>query len=192
MSSPDWKDLERLWQSSPAASVDDIIARQARRRWLSRLNLFVEIAVVITAAGISVWAMTLERPLALPLGAGALVYTLFAALASLWARFPRRHAVDESVTAAIDAAIDRARASVRYGLASFWIVIAALVFLAAMALVWGAAPDHPPDAARHLLIALGVAIGWTAGWLAFSVVYFVRRAAELARLEEIKRSLAAE
>jgi hypothetical protein len=192
MSSLDWKDLERLWQSSPAASVDDIIARQYRRRWLSRLNMFVEIAIVIAGVGVSVWVMTLERPFALLLGAGALMFTLFATVASLWARFPRRPAADQSVTAAIDAAIDHARATVRYGLASFWIVAAALVFLAVMVLVWGFAAEHPPNVAPRLLIFIVVMTAWIAGCQAFSIVYYVRRAAELARLEEIRRSLAAE
>ena len=192
MTSPDWKDLERLWQSSPAASVDDIIARQNRRRWLSRLNMFVEIALVIAGMGVSLWAMTLDKPFAFPLGAGALVFTLFATAISLWARLPRHAGPDESVTATVDAAIHRARASVRWGLASFWIVVAALVFLAVIALVWGGAPEYPPGAGRRLLILLGVMTAWTAGWLGFSIVYYLRRAAELSRLEEIKRSLAAD
>jgi hypothetical protein len=192
MSSPDWKDLERLWQSAPALSADDIIARQNRRRWLSRLNLFVEIVIVIAGIGVSVWSMTLGKPVALLSGAGALALTLFAAVASAWARFPRRSAADASVAAAIDAAIDRARFSVRYGLASFWIVAAALVFLAVMALVWGFAAEGPPAAAPRLLVFIGAMAAWIAGCQAFSIVYYVRRAAELARLEEIKRSLAAE
>jgi hypothetical protein len=192
MSSPDWKDLERLWQSAPALSADDIIVRQNRRRWLSRLNLFAEIAVVIGGVGVSVWSMTLDRPVALLSGAGALALTLFAAGASLWARFPRRSAADASVAAAIDVAIDRARASVRYGLASFWIVAAALVFLAVMVLVWGLVAKFPPEGAPPLLVFIGVMTAWIAVCQAFSIVYYVRRAAELARLEEIKRSLAPE
>jgi hypothetical protein len=192
MSSPEWKDLERLWQSPPAATVGDIIARQNRRRWLSRLNLFAEIAVVIMGFGVSVWALTLDRPAALLSGGGALALTLFAAGASLWARFPRRSAAEVSVTAAVDVAVDRARASVRYGLASFWIVVAALVFEAAMMVSWGVAADAPPDTARGLLVFIGAMTAWIAGCQAFSIVYYVRRSAELARLEEIRRSLAAE
>jgi ferric-dicitrate binding protein FerR (iron transport regulator) len=192
MSSPDWKDLERLWQSSPAESADVIIARQDRRRWLSRLNTLVEMALTILGVGVSVWAMTLDKPYALLSGAGALVFTVFAAVASLWARLPRRSAPDESVTAAIDAAIHRARASVRRGLASFWIVAAALVLLAVMALAWAAAAAYPAEGGRRLLIVLGVMTAWTAGCQVFSIVYYLRRAGELTRLEEIKRSLAAD
>jgi hypothetical protein len=59
-----------------------------------------------------------------------------------------------------------------------------------MALAWGLAPEYPPDVARRLLISLGVTTAWTAGCQAFSIVYYLRRAAELARLEEIKRSVA--
>jgi hypothetical protein len=192
MSTPDWEDLARLWRSSQVESAKEIIARHHRRRWLSRLNMFVEIALALAGVGVSVWAMTLDKPYALLLGAGGLAFTVFATVASLCARLPRRVAPDESVNAAIDAAIHRARASVRYGLASFWIVAAALVFLAVMALVSGVAPEYPPDAARRLLIFLGVMTAWTAGCQAFSIVYYVRRAAELAKLDEIKRSLAAE
>ncbi len=192
MSSPDWKDLERLWQSSPAESADVIIARQYRRRWLSQLNMLVEMALTILGIGVSVWAMTLDRPYALGLGAAALVFTVFATVASLWARLPRRSAPDDSVTAAIDAAIRRARASLRWALACFWIVVAGLMLLAVMAFAWAAAPDYSPDVARRALVFFGVMTAWTAGCQAFTILYYVRRAAELATLEEIKRSLAVE
>jgi hypothetical protein len=70
-------------------------------------------------------------------------------------------------------------------------VVAALVFLAAMAVVWGFGQEFPPGAARRLLTLLGGMLAWLASCQAFFIVYYVRRAAELARLEEIKRSLAA-
>jgi hypothetical protein len=192
MSSPDWKDLERLWQSCEAGSADDIIARQRRRRWLSWLNMMGEFGVTIAGLGGSVWLMTLDRPYALFTGGVVLAFTLFALMAALWARLPRHAAREESVMAAIDAAIDRARASVRYGLACFWIVVAALGVLAVTAFVWAAAVDNPPGVPPRALFYLGVMIAWTATGQAFTLVYYFRRSAELARLEEIKRSIAAE
>jgi ferric-dicitrate binding protein FerR (iron transport regulator) len=193
MNTPDWKELERLWQSSEAAApARDIIAKQNRRRWLSRLVLVSEIVIAIAGIGISAWVMTLDRPYALVMGGGTLLFTLFAGAASLWARLPRRAAPDDSVAAAIETAIQRARASVRWGLASFWVVVAALAYFAVMAFIWATAPEYPPGVAQRMLIVLGAWSAWTGAGQAFAIVYYVRRARELARLEEIKRSLAAE
>jgi hypothetical protein len=193
MNSPDWKDLERLWQSSAAtAPVLEIIAKQHRRRWLRGLLLYSELMIVIAGLVFSVWVMTHDRPYALLAGGGTLLVTVFAGLMTLWARLPRRAQPDDNVALALETAIHRARVSVRWGLASFWLVPAYLAFFAVMAFAWAMAPAFPHDVARRLLVAFGFAMAWTAFGQLFATVYYLKRSRELARLEEIKRALAGE
>jgi hypothetical protein len=46
--------------------------------------------------------------------------------------------------------------------------------------------------ARRVLVTLGLSTAWTGGWQVFAIAYYLKRAQELARLEEIERSLAGE
>jgi hypothetical protein len=193
MNSREWKDLERIWQSSAAtAPALAIIAKQRRRRWLTLFTLYFEIAVVIAGIGVSTWVMTLDRPNTVLLGGGTLLLTLFAGALSFGARLPRRTAPENDVASTLDAAIHRARVSVRWGFATFWVVAAYLFFFAVVALVWAAAPEYSPGVAHRVLVVLGLATAWTGAWQLFAIVYYLKRARELARLEEIKRSLAGE
>jgi hypothetical protein len=193
VNSPDWKDLERLWQSSAAAAPAlEIIAKQHRRRWLTRFVLYFEIVMVIAGVGVSVWMMTRGQPFGPIAGGGVLIVTILAGVLSFGARLPRRAAPDDSVGSALDAAIHRSRVDVRWGFASFWIIVACLAFFAVMAFVWATAPELSVDAARRMLVVFGVWMVWTAACQLFAIVYYLKRARELARLEEIKRSLAGE
>lgn len=191
MSTPNWNDLERLWQSTPAAEpAKAIIRAQQRRRFASALNDFAEGIVAIAGVAFSIWVMTLDRPFALLMGSGTLLITVFASVASLVARFPRRAArPEDSVAAELDAAIHRARVSARWGFATFWIVAACLVFFAVLAFAWSTMPELPPATARRMLVALGIWTVWTAAWQAFGIAHYLRRSRELARLEEIRRLL---
>jgi hypothetical protein len=191
MNTNDWTELTRLWQSDvpAAAPALEVIARQQRRAWAWRLTWISEVVITILGAAAAVWAMTTDKPHGLIIGTGTLALTLFAAGASLWARSLRRPpAADASVAASLDAALHRARVSVRWGFASFWIMVPFLLFMAMLAFVM-AFGEHQPDALPRMLVVLGVAAIWGAVCQVIAIVYYQARVPELARLEELKRAL---
>ena len=191
MSTNDWTELTRLWQSDvpAAAPALEVIARQQKRAWAWRLTWISEVVCTILGVAASIWIMTVSPPFGVATGVGALALTLFAAGGSLWARSLPRPPAEESVLASLDAALHRARVSVRWGLASFWIMVAFLLYVAMMAFVWASGGAAPPGAARRLLVVVGVWAVWGALCQAFVVVYYQRRIHELARLEDLKRTL---
>ena len=83
MSEPSFEELQRLWQAPPAAiaPAQQIILRQRRRRWLSRLYLISEIVATIAGIPFAIWLAL--QPRALLPGVGLLVVVVFAAGASL-------------------------------------------------------------------------------------------------------------
>src|SRR5262245_41727031 len=191
MSTNDWTELTRLWQSDvpAAAPALEVIARQQRRTWAWRLTWISEVVITILGVAASVWAMTLDAPFGVVAGGGVLAVTLFAAGASLWARSLPRAPAEQSVLASLDAALHRARVSVRWGLASLWIMVVFLLYVAMMSFVWAAGGANEPGNGRGLLVVVGVWAVWGALCQAFVVVYYQRRIHELARLEELKRAL---
>jgi hypothetical protein len=88
MSTNDWTELTRLWQSDmpAAAPALEVIARQQRRAWAWRLTWISEVVCTILGVAASVWIMTLSAPFGVVTGVGALALTLFAAGGYLWAR----------------------------------------------------------------------------------------------------------
>jgi len=193
MTAPDWKDLERLWQSHAAAAPAlRVIRKQRRRKWLSTLVLGSEVVITIAGIAFGAWFIALGTTFGLVAGGGLVVFTLFAAAASLWARRLPSVAMEESVTAALAAALRRARVSVRWGFATFWIVAASLVFYAVISFLWAAGSDYPPALVRRMLVVLGVWMLWSALAQGVAIYYYLSRARELARLEEMARALAAD
>ena len=191
MSTNDWTELTRLWQSDvpAAAPALEVIERQKRRAWAWRLTWISEVVCTIVGVAVSLWVMTTEGPHGLIVGAGTLALTLFAAGGSLWARSLRRSpAADLSVLASLEAALHRARVSVRWGLASFWILVAYFLFIAMLAFVM-AGGEHPPGALPRVLIVIGASAIWGALFQAIAVVYYQARVRELGRLEDLKRAL---
>lgn len=192
MSTPEWKDLERLWQSDlpAAAPALDVIARQQKRRWAWHLTAASEVLITIVGAAVSVWVMTLDVRHAPLFGGASLGLTAFAAGASLWARAVRRPGEPErSLLASLDDALHRARVSVRWGLASFWVMVAFMLFIATLGFAWAWEGDHPPDDEQGLFVVIAMCAVWGAFWQAFAIVYYERRTRELARLEELRRAL---
>src|SRR5690242_15932195 len=147
MSTNDWTELERLWQSDvpAAAPALEVIAWQQKRAWAWRLTWISEVLVTVLGVAASIWAMMSSKPYALTIGLGTLALTVFAAGASVWARSLRHAPVEASVVASLDAALHRARVSVRWGLASFWIMVAYLLFLSMISFVLAGGPPPPGD-----------------------------------------------
>ena len=192
MNTNDWTELERLWQSDvpAAAPALEVIERQRRRAWAWRLTWISEVVITILGVAASIWAMMSSKPYGPILGVGTLALTVFAAGASLWARSLRRPpAAEVSVRASLDAALHRARVSVRWGLASFWIMVPYMLFVAMVAFVLASGDPPPPGAAPRMLIVLGVCSIWGALAQAIAIVYYQWRVRELAQLEELKRAL---
>jgi hypothetical protein len=186
MSSPEWQELERLWQGSPAVTAaKGIVARQHRRRWLSRLAVAIEIVGGIAGSVLSLWIMTTDKPDAVPVGVGTLLLSLSSLAGTLWARWPRQIG-DASVSTALDAAVHRARVGVRIGLVSLWCVAALLFFTAFLTFLWSRAPG---PALAHRFMMLGIYMAATGICQVVTILYYLRRARELARLQEIQRAL---
>ena len=190
MSTNDWTELTRLWQSDvpAAAPALEVIERQKRRAWVWRFTWISEVVTTILGVVVSLGVMVTDRPYAVIVGFGVLVLTVFAAGASLWARSLRPPAPDLSVLASLDAALHRARVSVRWWYTTFWIMVPYLLFLATLAFVL-AGGDLPSEILRRMPIAIGISAIWCAFWQAVAAVYYPRRVRELARLEELKRAL---
>ena len=191
MSTNDWTELTRLWQSDvpAAAPAFEVISRQQRRAWAWRLTWISEVVITILGVTVSVWVMASSAPYGLVVGGGMLAITLFAAGVSLWARSLRRPpAAESSVLASLDTALHRARVSVRWGWSSFWILAAHQLFVATLAFLW-AGREFPPEALRRLFIVLAVMAVWGAICQVGAIVYYQWRIRELAQLEELKRAL---
>ena len=80
MSTNDWTELKRLWQSDvpAAAPALEVIAKQQRRAWVWRPFAIFEVVVTIVGVAASVWIMTSDKPNGLILGVGTLALTLVA------------------------------------------------------------------------------------------------------------------
>jgi hypothetical protein len=191
MSTNDWTELARLWQSDvpAAAPALEVIAKQQRRAWAWRLTAIVEVVVTILGVAASLWIMTSDKPNALILGPGTLALTLVAAGGSLWARSLRRSpAADISVLASLDAALHRARVSVRHWFSTFWVNVPYFLFIAMLAFVT-AFGERSTVGLPKMFVVLGAAAIWGAICQGIAVVYYQARLRELARLEELKRAL---
>jgi len=190
MSTNDWTELTRLWQSDvpAAAPALEVMEWQRRRAWAWRLTAIVDVVVTIFGVAASLWVMMSDKPNGAILGAGMLALTLLAGGGSLWARSLRRApAADVSVLASLDTALHRARVSVRYWFSVFPVNVGYFLFLAMLAFV--TAFGDPPASLPKMLVALGGAAIWGAIIQGISVVYYQARLRELGRLEELKRAL---
>ena len=191
MSTNDWTELTRLWQSDvpAAAPALEVIEKQKRRAWAWRFTWIFEVVATIVGVAGSLWVVISGKPNHLIIGSGVLALTLLAGGASLWARSLRRApAADVSVLASLEAALHRARVSVRWGFSTFWVNVGYFLFIAMMAFVT-AFGEQRPDALRKMLVVLGIGAIWGAICQGIAIVYYQARLRELGRLEDLKRAL---
>ena len=79
MSTNDWTELERLWQSDvpAAAPALEVIAWQQKRAWAWRLTWISEVLVTVLGVAASIWAMMSSKPYALTIGLGTLALSKY-------------------------------------------------------------------------------------------------------------------
>jgi hypothetical protein len=186
MSEPGFEELQRLWQAPAAATQPayQIILRQRRRRWLSRLYLLSEIVAALGGVPVAIW-LTLQPRSLLP-GIGLLLVVLFATGASLWARSVRKAQIEDPLLASLDEGVRRARVSVRLAYAGLWGLVASMLFVAAVGYIWMSAPDFSLSTARRIIVAM---IVWCISfglWLAITIPYLAHRSRELAQMERAR------
>ena len=139
----DWTDLSDAW-TAPARDDQALadLARQVRRRArLARLNYVFEMAGCMLAAIIGGWVLAARPETHWLLGSGAVLFGLFAAAMTLWARGGPAPEDLETPEQALTAAIRQAEAGRRWGRAGLAVTLGAAVFLGA-ALAAHPAPDE--------------------------------------------------
>lgn len=189
MSEPDFAELQRLWQAPPsaAASAAPIILRQRRRRWLSRLYLGSEIVMTIVAIPFSLGVML--QPEGFAIGLGCILFTLFAASASFWARSVRSTSFEDPLLASIDEGVRRARIGVRLAYSTLWALIAAMIFIAVLGLVWWSTPDVSPAAARRMIFAFAIWFTFVGVFTGATLAYLAIRSRELTQMLHVRDAL---
>ena len=127
----DWTDLTKAWT---APGDDDRrlaeLAGQVRRRsrW-GRLNFWFEMAGCVIAAGVGAWLLAAGRADQWSLGAAAVVFGLFGAAMTLWARGQGGPQDLETPEQALTAAIRQAEAGRRWAQAGVAVTLGAAVFM---------------------------------------------------------------
>jgi hypothetical protein len=189
MSEPGFEELQRIWQSPSPALVpaQKIILRQRRRRWLSLSYLGLEIVLTIVAIPFSIWVAF--QPQNLLLGLGLLVFTLFCAGASLWARSVRVAPAEDALLASVDAGIRRARIGVRLAYSTLWALLAAMIVIAILGVMWWSSPDLPDTFPRRAILVFAIWFGWIALWLGGTLLYLWARSRELTQMLHVREAL---
>lgn len=192
MTTAEWNDLERLWQSLPAqaAPVVEELKRQQKWRWFSNVVVSSEIAIGVAGAAAGVWMLTRGDLPSVVIGVATLAFVAIVLAASIWARSIGRARAEDSVMLAVETAVRHARLGVRLAVATLWSVCASLVFLAVVAFVINVEADPGKQGSGY--VAIGIALIWLAGWFGGTIFYLRKRTADLARLQALKASLAQE
>lgn len=182
--SEDWTDLSDAW-TAPARDDQGLteMARQVRRRGrLGALNFYAEMAGCLLAAVVGGWVLATGPADERLLGSAAVIFGLFSAAMTLWARGIRAPDELETPQQALTAAIRQAEAGRRWGQAGIAVTIGAAVFLGTAAATMGAAEGR-------LVLLYGAAGLFLLGALAFYVRHqdrCVRRiAAHQAALDDL-------
>ena len=142
----DWTDLSDAW-TAPARDDQALaeLARQVRRRgWLGALNFYAEMAGCLLAAIVGGWVLATGPAEQRLLGSAAVIFGLFAAAMTLWARGTRAPVQMETPEQALIAAVRQAEAGRRWAQAGIAVTIGAAVFLGAAVVTYPVEADLTP------------------------------------------------
>ncbi|MCY1647982.1 hypothetical protein OVA11_13200 [Caulobacter sp. SL161] len=188
MSQEPWNEWSSAWrQPDPTSSLQlDKIERRVRRRLTWRTaQMVADLASCALGLVISLWCMTLDRPLAAAVGGAGLAFSLLSLFVALGGRHSSK-AADRSVIAALDWEIAEVRADARRSVGGLVIAGAGtgfLIFCQALFSVEGLLTGGR----ERLLLAgfaiMALSIAWS-GWL------LLRRRARLHRLTALRDELA--
>ncbi|MFN3536333.1 MAG: hypothetical protein ACK4Y4_02680 [Brevundimonas sp.] len=129
----DWTELSDAW-TTPGRDDQELaeMARQVRRRSrLGRLNFVFEMAGCLLAGAMGVWVLVARPADQWLLGAAAVLFGLFGAAMTLWARGGQAPDDLETPEQALFAAIRQAEAGLRWARAGIAVTVGAAVFLGA-------------------------------------------------------------
>jgi len=125
----DWSDLKSAWSAPDAQPpIDAALLRDLRRRaWLARVNFGFEAAGCLLAIGLGGWVWARDGQLSL--GLAAIAFGVFSLAMTLWARAATDPGAAETPRAALESALEQARAGRRWSYAGIWISLGAAAFL---------------------------------------------------------------
>lgn len=189
MSGTDWQELERAWQSLPAAvtpAIEEL--KQGRRwQWWSYVYLASEFIVGLAGFAAGLWLLMRGDVFSIVIGVGTLAFTAVVSAVSIWSRSLSDVRHDDPVMQTVGAAIRRVEVGLRMARAYLWSICAALGYLAGLALVisfYGTAKHQ-----EHGYIAMAVSLTWLCVVLVGTLIYQQRRSGDLARLKAIESAL---
>lgn len=189
MSGTDWQDLERAWQSLPAAATPAIQELKHGRRWQWWSHVYLASEVIIGLVGFAagLWLVLRGDVFAIVIGVGTLAFTAVVSAVSIWARSLSVVRHDDPVMQTVGAAIRRVEIGLRMARAYLWSICAALAYLAVLALVisFHGTAKHQ----EHGYIAMAVSLTWLCVVFVGTLIYQQRRSGDLARLKAIESAL---
>lgn len=142
----DWTELSDAW-TAPARDDQGLaeMARQVRRRGrLGALNFYAEMAGCLLAAIVGGWVLATRPEDQWLLGAAAVIFGLFSAAMTLWARGTRAPVQLETPQQALIAAVRQAEAGRRWAQAGIAVTMGAAVFLGAAVATYPVENDLAP------------------------------------------------
>lgn len=181
----DWTELSDAW-TTPGRDDQGLaeMARQVRRRSrLGRLNFVFEMAGCLLAGVMGVWVLAARPEDQWLLGAAAVLFGLFGAAMTLWARGRRAPDDLETPEQALFAAIRQAEAGRRWAQAGIAVTLGAAVFLGI------AVAAYPIEEGLTVLYAAGAL--FLLGSLAFYLRYQNRCNRRIAQHRRALEDLAA-
>jgi predicted permease len=191
MTGADWKDLEAAWQSLPDESVPEAARRELRRaahlQWWSKTYFVLEILCTVVCIAAGVWFLAYGDMLSVTLGIGIIILATIAMGASLWARAQPKPRDEDPVFLAIATASARVEFGLRMAMANLWVICFSMLFITLYAISVDIIGSDDDKRAGYL--AITIALGYAAVWLAGTLVYITWRQRDLKRLRAVEQSL---
>lgn len=183
MSGSEWNELEKAWQSLPASAqpVVDELERRHKWRWLTRLNITMEILLTLGGVLFGFWISANSSVL---VGGIVLVYVALSGALTYWARSIPLPRIDEPIALAAAAAVRHAEIAVRIAAACRWTVVGGMAFIAVLSLLGDFGMSFRPS-----LLSIGVALVWLCVVFVGSELYCRKRSEDLARLRTVQETL---